>query len=182
MPGLHNIKNALGATSIALAYGISFDKIAAALAKYRGVQRRFDIWKEDSHIMLVDDYAHHPTEIEATLTAARKGWNRRILAVFQPHLYSRTRDFHREFATALSLADIAIVTDIYPAREKPIPGVSAQLIVNSVDAAHRKSFYLSSDVKDTLERVRELFREGDMIITLGAGDIWKLLTTIKESL
>ena len=182
VPGLHNSKNALGATSIALAYGISFDRIADALAQYRGVQRRFDIRKEEPQIMLVDDYAHHPTEIKATLTAARQGWSRRIIAVFQPHLYSRTRDFQREFAAALSLADIAIVTDIYPAREKPIPGVSAQLILDAVEAEQRKSFYHSTDLADTLEQVRKLFREGDMIITLGAGDIWKLLHQLKESL
>jgi len=115
----------------------------------------------------VDDYAHHPTEIRATLESARKGWQRRIVAVFQPHLYSRTRDFYKEFAAALSLADIAVVTDVYPAREKAIAGVSGELITGAMSA---KAFYVAQ--KEELKAfLRDQVRAGDMVIFIGAGDI-----------
>ena len=118
MPGEHNVKNALGAAVLALELDTPFDKIQAGLDQYTGVRRRFDIkYTTDNNIMIVDDYAHHPSEVSATLKATKTGWNNRIIAIFQPHLFTRTRDFYHDFAEAFLQADILIVTDIYEARK-----------------------------------------------------------------
>jgi UDP-N-acetylmuramate--alanine ligase len=121
----------------------------------------------------VDDYAHHPTEIEASLKAARDGWGRRIVAVFQPHLYSRTRDFHTEFGRAFFDADILVVTDVYPAREDPIPGVTGELVAESARSfGHRQVVYIPNK-EEVSEYLKGIVREGDIVITMGAGDIWE---------
>ncbi len=182
LPGEHNVKNALAAIAISLEYDIPFDTIAKALGSFQGVQRRFDIIKETPEIMLVDDYAHHPTEVSATLNAARAGWNRRIIAIFQPHLFSRTRDFYRDFATALSAADEAVILDIYPAREQPIPGITSQLIINAGNALSGGGFHYLPDKSKIIEMLNKIHRPGDLIITMGAGDIWKLQAVLKEKL
>ncbi len=173
-PGDHNVRNALAAVGIGLELGIPFDKIKKGLRNYTGVFRRFQIKYEDSEILVVDDYAHHPTEVKATLGAARDGWpDRRIIAVFQPHLYSRTREMYKEFGLSFFDAEKLILTDIYPSREQPIEGVNGQLISDTAKAfGHRDVTYIA-DKEDLPEALEKIVRPGDMVITMGAGDIYK---------
>mgnify|MGYP002725682406 CR=1 FL=1 len=171
MPGKHNVMNALGACALCHEMGIEFDLIKTGLESFRGVERRFQLKGTQQGVQFIDDYAHHPSELEATLDAASRGWpESRIIAVFQPHLYSRTRDFAEAFAKALERADIAILTDIYPARELPIPGVSSELIM---EAAHNSLIHLST-IEDVHAYLSPILASGDLLITMGAGDIWKL--------
>ena len=123
--------------------------------------------------MVVDDYAHHPTEVKATLESAKAGWERRIIAVFQPHLFSRTREFFREFSSSLELADIVLITDIYPAREKPIPGVTSKLIYDILIQKMKDNCFLVPDLDDLESILDQIIEPGDMIITMGAGNIWR---------
>ncbi|MCK4893042.1 MAG: UDP-N-acetylmuramate--L-alanine ligase [Calditrichia bacterium] len=174
IPGEHNVLNALAAIAVGLELDIPFEKIKAGLEKFSGVERRFEHKAELNDIMIVDDYAHHPSEVTATLKAARSGWpNRRILGVFQPHLYSRTRDFYMDFARSFLQVDLLIITDIYPAREKPIPGVDGKLIAETAQSLGHRDVHYVADKKDLPAYVAELAKAGDMVITLGAGDIWK---------
>lgn len=173
LPGMHNIKNSLAALTVGLELGIPFRTIQKSLAKFTGVHRRFEIKAEIDDLLIVDDYAHHPTEILATLKGARDGWNRRVIAVFQPHLYSRTRDFYKDFGQSFLNADVLIVTGIYPAREKPIPNVTGGLIANAARDHGHKHVYYVEDKSDVPQLLHKLSTAGDMIITLGAGDIWK---------
>jgi UDP-N-acetylmuramate--alanine ligase len=171
MPGDHNVMNALGACTLAHQMGIDFEHIKAGLESFHGVERRFQLRGSKNGVEFVDDYAHHPSEIEATLLAARSGWaNSRIIAVFQPHLYSRTKDFAQEFAAALEMADIAILTDIYPARELPIPGVTSELILEHGSA----KIQLLAHIEDVHQFLSSKLQNNDLVITMGAGDIWKL--------
>ena len=173
VPGEHNVKNSLAAIAIGLELDVSYEDIALGLKDFTGVKRRFEILYRGDDFMVVDDYAHHFTEIKATLAAAKAGYDRRIVAVFQPHLYSRTRDFHREFGSAFHQAEALIVAPIYPAREEPIEGVSGELIVKAAkDAGHRDAEYID-DRSQILEVIQNKIRPGDIIITMGAGDIWK---------
>ncbi len=171
MPGEHNIMNALAACAMTHQMGIDFKFIKLGLEQFRGVERRFQLKGERNGVQFIDDYAHHPSELEATLKAARSGWpTSRIIAVFQPHLYSRTKDFAPEFARALSQADLAIITDIYPARELPIPGVTAKLIRD----ANPTQLTLIPSIQEVYSSLKSQLLPGDIIITMGAGDIWKL--------
>ena len=173
IPGAHNILNVLGATALALESEIPISSVKQALEKFRGVERRFQIKGIREDIIIVDDYAHHPAEIQATLEGARKSYPRRLLAVFQPHLYSRTKDFYREFAASLTIADIIILTDIYPAREKPLPGVSSELILAQIPKSRLQDVHYIPDRKEIAPKIRAILRPNDLVITLGAGDIWK---------
>ena len=175
VPGEHNVLNSLAACGVALQCGVPVETIQQALAEFGGVYRRFEIKGESSGgILVIDDYAHHPTEILATLEAARKGWNRRIVAVFQPHTYTRTRDFYREFATSFDNADVIVLTDVYAAREEPIEGVSGRLIADAArDAGHRHVFYAET-LNDANTLLEELLRPGDILLTMGAGDVWRV--------
>ncbi len=175
IPGEHNVLNALAAIAVGFELDIPFEKIKAGLEKFSGVSRRFEQKAQINDIMVVDDYAHHPSEIMATLKAARSGWpNRRIIAVFQPHLYSRTRDFYMDFARSFFQVDIVVFTDVYPAREKPIPGIDGKLIADTaISMGHREVHYLQ-DKNQIPEYLLQLVQPGDMVITLGAGDIWKM--------
>jgi len=168
VPGMQNIANSLAAVAVGFELGVSFDAIRDGLAMFKGTGRRFEYIDNVDDILIIDDYAHHPREIEATLAAARQGWSRRIVAVFQPHLYSRTKFFAKEFAESLSAADVVVVTGIYAAREKPIEGVTAELISEKMDGGKAHLIPDKSDIVDFL--VKEV-RPGDMVITLGAGDI-----------
>jgi UDP-N-acetylmuramate--alanine ligase len=170
-PGLHNVRNALAAVAVARRLGVGWDAIAAGLADYAGVSRRFEQLGEAGGVRVVDDYAHHPTEIEATLSAARAGYpERRIVAVFQPHLYSRTRDFAREFGQALAAADVVFLTDIYAARERPIAGVSGELILSHLHAAGADVRYVRERA-DVVDAVAAELRPGDLCLTMGAGNL-----------
>ena len=165
--------NSLAAITIGYELGLDSKTIIAGINSYSGVRRRFEIKGEAQGIIVVDDYAHHPTEVEATLQAAKKGWDRRIISVFQPHLFSRTKIFYKEFAKAFMSSDILLITDIYPAREKPIDGVSGKLIFNAAKSEGHKNIYYINDleeINDTLDKITE---ENDMVITIGAGTIWR---------
>lgn len=167
-PGLHNVRNALAAVAVARELGAHWDAIAEGLAGYSGINRRFERVGEAGGVIVVDDYAHHPTEITATLAAAHDIYSdRRIVAVFQPHLYSRTRDFADAFGRALSSADLVFVTDVYPARECPIPGVSGERVAKACTATVR---YIAERTRVPAAVAEEL-RAGDVCITLGAGDL-----------
>ncbi len=171
LPGRHNVLNALAAAAMGWSLGLEPGILTAGLASVRGVERRFEIVFEDEDVMIVDDYAHHPTEVAATLASARTGWpGRRLVAVFQPHLYSRTRDFANEFGTALADADVVFVTDVYPARETPIAGVSGRLVCDAVERAGASdvTYVENGSVSDI---VAARLTEGDLVVTLGAGDV-----------
>ncbi len=173
VPGVHNIKNALAAAAVGLELEIEFEKIKKALEEFSGVHRRFEMKGTVREITVVDDYAHHPTEIAASLKAARDGWSKRIISVFQPHLFSRTRDFHRDFGRVLSASDVIVVTDIYPARETPIPGVSGELVATAArESGHQAVSYVPEKEK-IAKHLLQIAQPGDLIITFGAGDIWK---------
>ncbi|MFO7259645.1 MAG: UDP-N-acetylmuramate--L-alanine ligase [bacterium] len=172
LPGLHNVRNALGALAAARAAGAAVEAAQRALATFEGVDRRFQELGQAGGVVFVDDYAHHPTEITATLAAARAAYpGRRIVAVFQPHLYTRTRDFADAFGRALAGADVAWVTDIYPAREAPIPGVTGELVARAVEAAGGSEVHYHADRGSLAEALAAALEPGDVCITLGAGNI-----------
>jgi UDP-N-acetylmuramate--alanine ligase len=174
IPGLHNVRNALGAITVALEMGVGVEDIRAALDGFTGVYRRFEIKGEQRGIMVIDDYAHHPSEVAATLQAARSGWsNRRIVCVFQPHTYTRTRDFCTEFGKSFGDSDYLFVTDVYPARELPIDGISGENIAKAaIQYGHRHVQYIP-DKSQISSVLHGMVREGDIVMTLGAGDVWK---------
>ena len=171
MPGEHNVYNALAALAIAAELEIPFEVAAQALTKFDGVQRRFTIRGEERGIMVVDDYGHHPEEIKATLNAARAGFDRRIVAVFQPHRFTRTRDLMEEFSRAFYTADVVVVTDIYAAGEPPIPGVTAERLFQGIREHGHKEVYFVPRLEDVTPFLESVCREGDIVITLGAGDV-----------
>lgn len=171
VPGMHNVRNALAAVASGIALGATLESMSAGLARFTGVERRFQLLGEAAGVTIVDDYAHHPTEILATLEAARAAFpKRRIVAVFQPHLYSRTRDFYVEFASALGMADVVYLCDLYPAREQPMEGVSSALIAKAMDRAGKVPAW-QGPRSETAAALREGVAEGDVVITIGAGDI-----------
>ncbi|NNF59654.1 MAG: UDP-N-acetylmuramate--L-alanine ligase [Rhodothermaceae bacterium] len=173
-PGLHNVRNALAAIAVGLELDVPFDGIADALTKYTGVERRFQVKGEAKGILVVDDYAHHPTEIAATLEAAAKGWpERRIVAVFQPHLYSRTQDLADDFARAFYDADVLVLTDIYGAREEPREGVDGMLLVDLARRYGHRDVHYVAQKTDLATYLAALAASGDLVVTMGAGDIWR---------
>ena len=172
IPGKHNVNNSLVAVTIALELGVDFPVIKRALELFAGVYRRFET-KYNNKILVIDDYAHHPTEINATLSGVRNGWKRRLVAVFQPHLYSRTKDFYAEFGRAFLNSDVFICTDVYPAREEKIEGVSGELITNAAKSFGHKNVVYVEDKTEIPNKLMEIVEPDDIVITLGAGDIWK---------
>ena len=171
VPGEHNVLNALAAIAVARYFDVPHHAISAGLAKFLGVDRRFQILGEYLGAVVVDDYAHHPTEIRATLNAARSGYpERRIVALFQPHLYSRTRDFAREFGESLRVADVPIVAPIYAAREEPVDGMSARIISDSVPGIE----FLDRSNAEIVNEMRRRLRPQDIFITMGAGDVHEI--------
>ena len=172
IPGVHYVKNSLVAITIGMELGIDFQKIKKALEKFTGVYRRFET-KYKNDFLVLDDYAHHPTETSATLAGIRAAWDRRLVVIFQPHLYSRTKDFYQDFGRSFLNSDVFICTDVYPAREKPIEGVSGELIANITKKYGHKNVHYVQDKKDVPEKLMGLKKKDDIIITMGAGDIWK---------
>jgi len=172
IPGKHNVLNSLVAVIIGKELGIDFKTIKKALESFSGVYRRFEV-KYNKEVLVIDDYAHHPTETSATLKGIRDGWDRRLVVVFQPHLYSRTRDFYQEFGRSFLNSDVFICTDVYPARELPIDGVSGALISNITKKFGHKNVHYVQDKKDVPALLNEIKKDGDIIVTMGAGDIWK---------
>jgi UDP-N-acetylmuramate--alanine ligase len=173
VPGKHNVQNSLAALAVGLELGVSFGKIRSGIEKFSGVYRRWEKKGEAGGITVYDDYAHHPTECKATLSGVKSGWRRRVVCVFQPHLYSRTRDFYEDFGKSFLLSDVLVVTDVYPAREEPIQGVTGELIVNAAKQFGHKDANYIPDKKNVSAYLSSIVQPGDIIITMGAGDIWK---------
>jgi UDP-N-acetylmuramate--alanine ligase len=171
VPGRHNMLNALAAVAVALEVGVPFARIAAALAEFRGAERRFQVRGEAAGVMVVDDYGHHPTEIAAVIAAARAGIDRRVVVVFQPHRYSRTSQLMPEFGAALAAADEVVLTDIYAAGEQPIPGVTVEALTETIRATAGCPVHLVKRLEDLPDAVARLSRSGDLVVTLGAGSI-----------
>ena len=177
VPGEHNVRNALAAIAVARELGITTQATAAGLARFLGVDRRFQILGEFAGAIVVDDYAHHPTEIRATLTAARRGYpKRRVVALFQPHLYSRTRDFAVEFGESLLVADVALVAPIYASREQPIEGITSKLIADAVGGVE----YLERSNDAIVEELRRRLQPNDLFIAMGAGDVHQIAEALVE--
>ena len=173
MPGFHNVENALPAISIALDFGLSEGDIRNGLLTYKGVKRRFEIWVQEEDRVFIDDYAHHPEEIRAFLTSVRAMYpHRKLTAVFQPHLFTRTRDFAKGFSESLSLADDVVLLDIYPARELPIEGVTASMLLEDITSP-KKSLQTKEGLLNYLKSAGT-----DVLVTIGAGDIDRLVTPI----
>jgi UDP-N-acetylmuramate--alanine ligase len=182
VPGRHNVLNALAAIAVGVELEIPFAQIAHALAQFGGVGRRFEVRGEAAGVLVVDDYAHHPTEIRATLEAARQAGRERIVVVFQPHRFSRTRALADEFGQAFEGADQLLVTDIYPAGETPIPGVTAELIVGAARSHGHRNVVYAGDLARAEALLREMVRPHDLVLTLGAGDITRLADRIVHAL
>lgn len=174
IPGKHNVLNALASIAVGLELGIDVEKIKEAFVNFQGIQRRFQIKGEGNGIVIVDDYGHHPTEIKATLDTARNFWKGRIIALFQPHRYTRTQDLFQEFLTSFYDADVVLVMDIYSASEDEIPGISGSALAEGIRAfGHKNSVYVG-DKDSAYEFLKSFLKEGDLLITLGAGDVYKV--------
>lgn len=182
IPGEHNIANALAAAAVGLELGVSSEAILQALQEFSGVRRRFETRGEENGILVVDDYAHHPTEVELTLKAARRGWKGRIIAVFQPHLYTRTLALAERFGRSFYQADEVIVTDVYPSREDPLPGVTGRLVAEAAREFGHKGVNYLKDKASITPHLLGLVKPGDLVITLGAGDIYKVADELVQKL
>ena len=177
VPGLVYIENATAAAAMAMLHGVPMESIRKAISTFSGVVRRFDIRLNIPGHTYIDDYAHHPAELAATITSIRQIWpGRRICGIFQPHLYSRTKDFYPEFASSLSLLDSVILLPIYPAREEPIPGVSSEMILDRINLSDKKIV----EKQDLLAEIGD--RDTDILVTFGAGDIDRFVTPIESLL
>jgi UDP-N-acetylmuramate--alanine ligase len=175
MPGVHNVYNALAAAAVGLEFGMDFRAVRKALNEFEGVQRRFQVKGLLGETIVVDDYGHHPTEIRATLQAARNGWpDRKLIVVFQPHRYTRTRDLLREFCRCFDEAHTLILTDIYPAGEEPIPGVTAERIKAGIEKEGGCNLVFSPDKGEIPSLLQGMDMGRSILITLGAGDIWQV--------
>jgi UDP-N-acetylmuramate--alanine ligase len=172
VPGMHNVYNALATIAVGLDLSIKFDEIVEALAEFRGAERRFQIKGERNGILVVDDYGHHPTEIKATLDAARSS-GRRVVTLFQPHRFTRTRDLLDEFARSFYGADVLLIADIYPASEDPIAGINSEVLTERVERfGHRQVEYIGA-VSNGAARLKEIAQPGDLVLTLGAGNVYQ---------
>jgi UDP-N-acetylmuramate--alanine ligase len=178
IPGTHNVENAVAAIEVALNLGIMPHQIKNALASFKGVKRRFEyIIKTNSHIY-IDDYAHHPEELKACLSSVKKLYpNRKLTTIFQPHLFTRTRDFADGFAEALDLSDELLMLDIYPARELPIEGVDSNMILSRMQL---KNKHLCGSMQDVIDRVHK--EKPELLLTVGAGDIDQIIEPLKSAL
>ena len=177
LPGRHNLMNALMALAMAKTYGTPTESIANALASFKGIQRRFSYQIKSEKLVYIDDYAHHPTEINAVHQAVRELYpNQKVLAIFQPHLFSRTKDFADEFAKSLSQFDEVLLLDIYPARELPMEGITSSWLLSKMEKNHKKLVSKDALIPSILES------DAKIIVTIGAGDIGELVPKIKEAL
>ena len=183
MPGAHNVLNALACIAVAMELDVPFEQIREGFAQFGGVGRRFQIKGEVREIMVVDDYGHHPTEIRATLAAAKNGWpDRRLVVAFQPHRYTRTKELFDEFVTAFYDADILILTDIYAASEKPIEGVSSDALARAIRRHGQKDVTYIADRDAISGHLAGIVQPGDIVLTLGAGNIWQAGEALLEQL
>ncbi len=172
VPGLHNIYNALAAVAVGLDLDIAFEEIARTLCEFPGAERRFQIKGERSGVMVIDDYGHHPTEIKATLAAARTA-GRRVVTLFQPHRYTRTRDLMDDFARSFYGADVLIVSDIYAASEDPIEGITSRALTEKIERFGHRHVEYTGKLADAARRLKEIAQPGDLVLTLGAGNVWQ---------
>jgi UDP-N-acetylmuramate--alanine ligase len=182
MPGLHNVSNALAAVVVGHELDLDFSVVKKGLENFEGIQRRLEIKGKQGGIVVVDDYAHHPAEIRATLDAARRGWDRRILAVFQPHRYTRTQLCFEEFLGAFHDADAVIVTDIYAAGEKELMGVHAKGLAEGIRKQGHKEVHYIPGFPEIVSHLSGVCHEGDMVLTLGAGDVYRVGEMLLEDL
>ncbi|ACM19143.1 UDP-N-acetylmuramate--L-alanine ligase [Geotalea daltonii FRC-32] len=182
MPGAHNVLNALATIAVATELDMRFEDIQAGFKSFGGVGRRFQVKGEVNGIMVVDDYGHHPTEIKATLAAAKGGWDRRLVVVFQPHRYTRTKELFEEFVKAFYDADILILTDIYPAGEQPIEGVTAEALSARIKRHGQREVTFVADRNKVCDHLLSIVKEGDIVLTLGAGNILQAGEQLVEKL
>ncbi len=174
LPGMHNAYNALAAIGVGLELELPFDRIQQALSEFRGIQRRFQLRAEKKGIAWIDDYGHHPTEIKMTLASVKALKHKRVVVLFQPHRYSRTKALFSEFMTAFYDADVLIVSDIYAAGEAPVAGIDAEQFYAGLKKYGHKDVSLITDPDKTAEHLHAILSDGDILVTLGAGDIWKI--------
>lgn len=183
IPGRHNVQNALAAVAVGLELNLDFETICRALKTFPGVQRRFEVIHDSESCVIVDDYGHHPAEIQATLQAAREVWpGRRLVVVFQPHRYSRTQLLMEQFCASFNNADYLVVTRIYPAGEEPIPGVDARNIAEGVRRLGHKHVNYLEEKKSVLSHLLQTLQPGDVVVALGAGDVWEIGRDLAEKL
>jgi UDP-N-acetylmuramate--alanine ligase len=179
MPGAHNVLNALAVIAVADELEVPLDATREAIAGFHGVQRRFTVLGQPAFakngkrgdVMIVDDYGHHPAEIEATLDAAQRGFDRRVVVAFQPHRYTRTKHLFDEFTRAFNQADVLVVTEVYPAGERPIEGATGEALAEAIRAHGHHAVHFVGDKKQVSRVLREIVEPGDIVIALGAGDI-----------
>jgi UDP-N-acetylmuramate--alanine ligase len=182
VPGVHNVLNATAAIAVGVGLDIGVESIRTALDQFRGVDRRFQLRGRASEVSVIDDYGHHPTEIKATLAAARQCGFRRVHVIFQPHRYTRTRDLLEEFTTAFGDADSLLVLDIYAASEKPIDGITGEILAQRIREKNAKNGRYASSFAEAVDAVAAVAEDGDMILTLGAGSVSQLGPMILEKL
>ena len=178
VPGNHSIYNAMAAVAVGLDLDIPLRLILQALESYKEAGRRFELKKEVDDIMIIDDYAHHPTEIRATLEAAKKGWARRVVAVFQPHRFTRLSILMKNFATSFNQADVLIITEIFPAGEDPIAGISGRVLYEEIEQFGHKNVFFEPNTKKIPSLVGKVAQPGDMILVMGAGNIYQIIPDI----
>ncbi len=174
VPGVHNVLNATAAIAVGIGLDVGVEAIRAALDQFRGVDRRFQLRGRVAGVSVIDDYGHHPTEIKATLAAAKQCGFRKVHAIFQPHRYTRTRDLMEDFTTAFADADSLFVLDIYAASEKPIEGITGEVLAQQIGAKSGRSVQYVSSFADAVNSAAAVAQDGDMILTLGAGSISQL--------
>ena len=182
MPGIHNVRNALAAIAVGLELGVTLPHIDQALAGFKGVERRFQVLGEKGGVLVVDDYGHHPTEIKATLAAAKNGWGRRLVVLFQPHRFTRTKDLLEEFPAAFKQAAHLFLTDIYPAGEAPIPGVTGERLAEVIRRVGSPPLTYIPRKDELVEAVLPVLKPGDVVVALGAGDIGQIGRALFERL
>jgi len=182
VPGMHSIQNAMAAVSVGLDLDMPISRILEALEAYTGIGRRFELKQTVNGIMIFEDYAHHPTEIIATLEAAKRGWPCRTVVVFQPHRYSRLSSLMKEFATSFNQADVLFITEVYPAGEKPIEGVSGQVLFEGTQQFGHKNIYFEPDLSKIPALVAQIAEPEDLLFILGAGSINKIIPELIKEL
>ena len=180
-PGIYNIWNALAAISVARIMNVPIENIINSLEKFDGVKRRFDIKNNEESLMVIDDYGHHPVEVKNVIKAIKDNWNRRLVVAFQPHLYSRTEQFFKEFSESLLLADSVLITEIFASRELDNNSINSQMIVDEMLRLGHQSV-MPTTLENLVDDVESVYKKGDIILTIGAGNIWRYSDLIKERL
>jgi UDP-N-acetylmuramate--alanine ligase len=183
LPGIHNVYNAAASIAVGMELDIPFEAIKSALENLEGVGRRLEMKGTLNGVTVIDDYGHHPTEIKMTLDAVEKGWpDQRRVVVFQPHRYSRTRALHDEFTRAFYQSDVLLVLPIYPAGEDKIEGVTGEALGEAIKAHGHKDVHFVKTMREAVEQLRRIVRAGDLVLTLGAGDVWKVGVELMKQL